>query len=90
MGDDELLTEVAKAESSPEAEEPSETTADVPSTGGRRRGRRKIMKKVQSRDDEGYLGTLLGGPLSLRVSCLTAGANTLCSHENGSCLGIIF
>lgn len=71
MGDDELLAEVTKAESSPEAEEPSETTTDVPSTSGRRRGRRKIMKKVQSRDDEGYLGTLLNEPLNLHMVTYT-------------------
>lgn len=55
MEDDELPT---KTESSPEVEEPSGTTADVTSAGGRRRGRRKVMRKVQNRDDEGYLGTL--------------------------------
>lgn len=59
MEDDELPTGVTKTELSPEVEGPSGTTADVTSTGGRRRGRRKVMKKVQTRDDEGYLGTSL-------------------------------
>lgn len=59
MEDDELPTEATKIESSPEVEEPGGTIIDVASAGGRRRGRRKIMKKVQSRDDEGYLGTSL-------------------------------
>lgn len=62
MSDDEPLTKVAKtAEASPEAEEPTGSTADVTTTGGRRRGKRKVMKRVQSRDDEGYLGMLLDG-----------------------------
>lgn len=55
--DDESPVEATKAEPTPEVEEPSVTTAEVIVAGGRRRGRRKIMKKVQSRDDEGYLGT---------------------------------
>lgn len=67
MGDDELLPEVTKAESPPGTEEPGETATDVPSTSGRRRGRRKIMKKVQSRDDEGYLGALLNEPLNFHM-----------------------
>lgn len=62
MSDDEPLTKVAKTvEASPEAEEPTGSTADVTTTGGRRRGKRKVMKRVQSRDNEGYLGMLLDG-----------------------------
>lgn len=57
MEDDGLPTGATKTESSPEVEEPGGTTADVTSTGGRRRGRRKVMRKIQNRDDEGYLGT---------------------------------
>lgn len=76
MEDDELPT---KTESLPEVEEPSGTTADVTSAGGRRRGRRKVMRKVQNRDDEGYLGT---SPDEFLNFHLGVGANTLCSHEH--------
>lgn len=67
MEDDELPIGVTKTELSPEVEGPSGTTADVTSTGGRRRGRRKVMKKVQTRDDEGYLGTSLDRPPNFHV-----------------------
>lgn len=57
MEDDELLIKAAKIEDSPKDEGPSGTVADI-TAGGRRRGKRKVMKKVQSRDDDGYLGKL--------------------------------
>jgi DNA polymerase delta subunit 3 len=31
--------------------------AAVTSQGGRRRGRRKVMKKVRGKDEDGYMGT---------------------------------
>ena len=41
--------------SRPQEPEVAETPL-VPSTGGRRRGRRKVMKKKTVKDEEGYLG----------------------------------
>lgn len=58
MEDDEPPAKAAKIEASPEIEEPSGSLANITTASGRRRGKRKVMKKVQSRDDEGYLGTL--------------------------------
>lgn len=47
----------AQKESEPEPEpEPKE---EVTIQGGRRRGKRKIMKKKTIKDDEGYLGRIL-------------------------------
>ena len=42
-----------------------ETAEEVPTvtiSGGRRRGRRKVMKKKMIKDEDGYLGTLFSSP----------------------------
>lgn len=38
------------------ASKPAEAEAPVSNQGGRRRGRRKVMKKKTVKDEEGYLG----------------------------------
>ena len=35
---------------------PSQNETAVTVQGGRRRGRRRVMKKVKARDEDGYLG----------------------------------
>lgn len=40
----------------PTQEEPAGTETAVTSQGGKRRGRRKVMKKKTVKDEEGYLG----------------------------------
>ena len=61
-------------------EEPSQTSEPIPTpkepspepavtvTGGRRRGRRKIMKKKTIKDEEGYLGLCPSRQALLRLS----------------------
>ncbi|KAL8906463.1 MAG: hypothetical protein Q9207_002001 [Kuettlingeria erythrocarpa] len=67
MEDDEDAMEITRKESKPQADdqatlEPSkEQREDSPTNltarvGGRRRGRRKVMKKKMLKDEEGYLG----------------------------------
>ena len=54
-------------------------------TEGRRHGKRKVMKRVQTKDDEGYLGLCSISPRNL------SDTNTpLCSYEGGACMGIFF
>ncbi|KAL7275725.1 hypothetical protein RUND412_001308 [Rhizina undulata] len=64
--DDVIMTDDPVEESAPEPEPEPEQEPEpvkpesqdyVQSAGGRRRGKRKVMKKVQSRDEDGYLVT---------------------------------
>jgi DNA polymerase delta subunit 3 len=50
---DEAVDDGSPIDSKVEDEEPKET---VTVTGGRRRGRRRVMKKKTMKDEEGYLG----------------------------------
>lgn len=64
--------------SKPVKEEPSEVVAT--SGNGRRRGRRKVMRKKQIMDEQGYLGT--------RPALLTQHQLTNCSDHSGNGLGV--
>lgn len=62
--EEELTTPAEIEESEPEPEISKDSPAGQPSevveiSGGRRRGRRRVMKKKTFRDEEGYLGILL-------------------------------
>ena len=56
-------------------------------TGGRRRGRRKVMKKKTIKDDEGYLGSFYAVISPWRASMLTSSP---CSHKRRASMGILF
>ena len=43
----------------PVSQEEAPTEPYITVSGGRRRGRRKVMKKKMLKDEEGYLGTAL-------------------------------
>ena len=62
---------------------PAESEATVTVQGGRRRGRRKVMKKKKVKDEDGYLG-------KLTLSHLCYSSLTLDSHERRSGLGVFF
>lgn len=67
-----------------EQEKPKEEPEPAPTvSGGRRRGKRRVMRKKTVKDDEGYLGKLLF-TFSSRIEVLT-----LHSHNRGTCLGIL-
>lgn len=51
-------------------------------SGGRRRGKRRVMKKKTMRDEEGYLG-------KHNVSIYLASANTSSSHEGRASMGVL-
>jgi DNA polymerase delta subunit 3 len=53
---------------------PIETEANVTSQGGRRRGRRKVMKKKTVKDEDGYLGKHL--QISVLTPCISREAVT--------------
>lgn len=55
-------------------------------SGGRRRGRRKIMKKKTIKDEEGFLGFFRSpyGDWQLDADCFTH------SHERRTSVGIVF
>lgn len=59
----------------------SEEQGTVTVQGGRRRGRRRVMKKKTAKDEDGYLGKLDPSDLSI---CLT-----LDSHKRRSGLGVL-
>ena len=46
----------APEETPPEPEEVAEPKEEVSVAGGRRRGRRQVMRKKTIKDEEGYLG----------------------------------
>jgi DNA polymerase delta subunit 3 len=52
----EAPAEPANEETEPKKEPEPEPKEEVTVQGGRRRGKRKIMKKKTVKDDEGYLG----------------------------------
>ena len=60
---------------------PTESESSVTVQGGRRRGRRRVMKKKKVKDEDGYLGEL---PRFIVAICLTTR-----SHERRSGLGVI-
>ena len=64
---------------------PEETSPEPPVTvsGGRRRGRRKVMKKKTIKDEEGYLG---GYDWYSKENQ----ANNRPSHEGRACMGVLF
>lgn len=70
-----------EAQKEPGSEPDPKETVTV--QGGRRRGKRKIMKKKTVKDDEGYLGK----NLSLNRYRLLANANVL-SHGRGASVGV--
>lgn len=50
---------------------PAESESTVTVSGGRRRGRRKVTKKVKKQDKDGYLGERLGPDRSqLNLTCI--------------------
>lgn len=55
--DDEPVREPTPVEQPPPPK-PAELKEEVTVQGGRRRGKRQVMKKVQMKDEEGYLGKL--------------------------------
>lgn len=68
----------------PEKEEPAEVVSSKPGDG-RRRGKRRVMRKKQIMDDQGYLGK---GATPWKIHCchvLTFSA----SHHTGTWLGVI-
>ena len=58
-------------------------------TVGRRRGRRKVMKKKTTKDEEGYLGSCSTTVEKVHLFLLSL---TCCSHSNerGASMGIVF
>lgn len=50
-------SQVAGAIDAPSTKKAASPEPTVVSTGGRRRGRRKVMKKKTIKDEEGYLGS---------------------------------
>ena len=76
-------------EEQPAAEPAKEEPAEVVSTSGdgRRRGKRKVMRKKQIMDDQGYLGMLLLMLGHVKPGCML----TLCSpsHDPGTRVGIL-
>jgi DNA polymerase subunit Cdc27 len=67
-----------------ETEKRPELKDDVVIQGGRRRGRRQIMKKKMVKDDEGYLGMFSGLHFNYMVWL-----NTSFSYCSRACVGVL-
>ena len=48
--------QIESAPSAPASQEETPSEPHIEVSGGRRRGRRKVMKKKMLKDEEGYLG----------------------------------
>lgn len=55
-------------------------------TGGRRRGRRKVMKKKTVKDDEGYLGSYRIGNVGCAILTLKYFTS---SDKRRACMGVV-
>lgn len=84
--EEEAMDETADEPAVPEPEEP-EPAETVTTSNGRRRGKRKVMRKKQIMDDQGYLGMFLA--LS-RDSKGWAYANPCRSHNPRTRMGVFF
>lgn len=73
--------EEASTEDQPPPKQP-QLKEEVSISGGRRRGKRQVMKKKTVKDEEGYLGELS----SLRLRGLF---NPSCSDRGGTHMGVL-
>lgn len=84
MDDEDEEEEIKEIEEPEVVEKEASVEKEVPPTvdGGRRRGRRRVMKKKTVKDEEGYLGKYY-----VLITCVLLIG---CSDEGRTCLGIIF
>jgi DNA polymerase delta subunit 3 len=78
-------TQVSEAVENPNIKSATEESREVTPvvSGGRRRGKRRLIKKKKVKDEEGYLG------MCFQAFEIITLANLLCSHEGGGGMGIL-
>lgn len=79
---DEPAAESGKVKLAKEEEQKETVTVE----NGRRRGKRRIMKKVTAKDEDGYLGMLIDSPAAQRIKIALL---TLQSDTRGTSVGVL-